>query len=105
MFEFGAIMQDVACSLHFATLTHVWSAQAHCFHIGRKWANASFQAVELNQAFLWRSQPPQKCIILLHNQFVDRRQVTVPGFDTTLFQVKPCDLYRIKYFSLIIFFF
>jgi len=27
-FEYGAIMQDVVCSLHFATLKQIWTAQA-----------------------------------------------------------------------------
>jgi len=28
-FDFGAIMQDVVCSLHLATFTQIWAAQTH----------------------------------------------------------------------------
>jgi len=44
-FEFGAVMQDVVCSLHLATFAQIWAAQ---FHVGRKSVNTSPQAVELN---------------------------------------------------------
>jgi len=53
MFQFGTIMQDVVCSLHLATFTEIWAAQAHYFHVGRK---SVLRRLRWTQAFLGRSQ-------------------------------------------------
>jgi len=45
-------MQDAMCSLHLATLAHIHAARAHCFHVGRKLADTSLQAVDSHRAAL-----------------------------------------------------
>jgi len=71
--KIDAVMQDVVYGLHLASYhTQIWTAQDHCFLVGRKSSNVSPHAFELNSDISGEVPAWWLCTFLLFHIFMGK---------------------------------